>query len=169
MDYQSYESELFPENEVVVEKEVSIRIPNKDDLLELTNMQNSMNRDILNIMDSDELWSNKCKDSYFNIVDEDFIYDILYSMFIIEKDGNVVGFAQFKTQDVNLHIMQMYVKDEYRRQGISNKSLKLIEDYAISKNLKCLSISCIKSNKPALESYEKSGYREYHVSLIKNL
>lgn len=75
-------------------------------------------------------------------------------------DKNPVGCGAIKEYDkITVEIKRMFVKPEYRRQGIANLILKELESWAAELNyLECI-LETGKKQPEAIRLYQKAGYK----------
>ena len=72
------------------------------------------------------------------------------------------GFSTFAAKPlVNIH--DVYVKTEYRKQGISQALLKAVDDEARSRGCCKVTLECLSKNDVAINAYKKSGFHSYEL------
>ena len=100
-------------------------------------------------------------DDFWNI---DILKDELKSQnseFVCAKIGNkVVGFAGIKIVLDTADIMNIAVKEDYRRQGIATLLLNNILDICNEKNIKTINLEVNEENFSAIQLYQKFGFKE---------
>ncbi len=100
-------------------------------------------------------------DNFWNI---DILKDELKSQnseFVCAKIGNkVVGFAGIKIVLDTADIMNIAVKEDYRRQGIATLLLNNILDICNEKNIKTINLEVNEENFSAIQLYQKFGFKE---------
>ena len=110
----------------------------------------------IDINDLNEIF-NQYKDNYKPIVNE------FTKIYTYEIDNDVVGFIIFSIMYEKCEIIDIYVKDNYRRKGIAISLInEIIKDYDIE-NI-TLEVSSI--NDSAINLYEKVGFKK--VAIRKN-
>ncbi len=67
------------------------------------------------------------------------------------------------------HIFLLYVAPEHRRQGIGSALVTLAENWARERGDKQISLQVFTTNKPAVNLYEKLGYQNQSVLMVKSL
>ena len=67
------------------------------------------------------------------------------------------------------HISEIYVKDEYRRQGVGQKMLSFVEDFLKQRGVCGLDLEVYKFNTKALGLYEKQGFEEIKTYMHKEI
>ena len=110
----------------------------------------------ININDLNEIF-NQYKDNYKPIINE------FTKVYTYEIDNEVVAFLIFSIMYEKCEIIDIYVKDNYRRKGIAISLIsEIIKDYDIE-NI-TLEVSSI--NDSAINLYEKLGFKK--VAIRKN-
>ncbi|OWY68333.1 GNAT family N-acetyltransferase [cyanobacterium TDX16] len=71
--------------------------------------------------------------------------------------------------DRHTYIFLLYVKPEYRRQGIGKALMRYLEDWARTKGDRRIGLQVFQSNTPALDLYRKLGYQIQSYWMIKTL
>ena len=66
------------------------------------------------------------------------------------------NFSSFRGQR-GIHIDDIYIKDEYRKQGVGEAMLREIARVAFSRGLERIDFNVLEWNTPALKFYEKHG------------
>lgn len=98
----------------------------------------------------------------------------------IEKDGllvsvykgdRVIGFSiSYKKSSERLHIWNVGVLPEFRKQGVWRKMYEIIFKYSVDKNFRILSINTYKIKFPAMYSFlKREGFEEYETELRKGI
>jgi ribosomal protein S18 acetylase RimI-like enzyme len=83
---------------------------------------------------------------------------------IAYSDGNVAGFActqsymSFCYNVPHGEITEMYVREEYRGNGIANSLIECLEKELQSRGVKGIKILTSRENDAAIKSYTKAGY-----------
>lgn len=75
-------------------------------------------------------------------------------------DGSVIGYAGMYHILTEGQIMNIAVIPEYRRQGIAEKLLSVLEEYARDNDVEVLTLEVRKANAPAISLYEKLGFEK---------
>ena len=100
-------------------------------------------------------------DDFWNI---DILKDELKSRnseFVCAKiENKVVGFAGIKIVLDTADIMNIAVKEDYRRQGIATLLLNNIFDICNEKNIKTINLEVNEENFSAIRLYQKFGFKE---------
>lgn len=100
-------------------------------------------------------------DDFWNI---DILKDELKSQnseFVCAKiENKVVGFAGIKIVLDTADIMNIAVKEDYRRQGIATLLLNNILDICNEKNIKTINLEVNEENFSAIQLYQKFGFKE---------
>lgn len=97
---------------------------------------------------------NRAKYIQYNKVDD--IHDV-----VIAYDNDIpVGSASFKKyDDENAEVKRVFVKKEYRGQGISNELMKMLEQRAREKGFKYFILESGEPLISAMALYRKIGYK----------
>lgn len=149
---------------------VSFRKPTVEDMDEISNMMDEMDKFILSEYLKSPYAEGINKDSYSGKTTISDIEAIFKDLIIILKGEEVVGYVQFaKNSNENVHISSIYIKEEARGDGIGKRVLEFVELYAKKSGMKTVTIRCITTNVPAITLYKNFGFEEYHVSLVKIL
>ncbi|MBI5934834.1 MAG: GNAT family N-acetyltransferase [Chloroflexi bacterium] len=90
-------------------------------------------------------------------------------------DGKEVGYVWVGqarsafTGAMQAHILNIYVADEFRGQGIGAKLMAKAEDWACQQKLERIGLSVAAHNKPAAALYENLSYKIETLRMFKNL
>ncbi|MBC5793181.1 MAG: GNAT family N-acetyltransferase [Nanohaloarchaea archaeon] len=97
-----------------------------------------------------------------------------YETFLIEKDGNEIGFMNVKVEekttfkmDKCLDIVDLFIKEGFRGEGYGTKLVEKAEEYADKTGCDYITVSAEWKNKKAQEFYEKKGFKQKQVQFIK--
>lgn len=101
-------------------------------------------------------WS---KESFLNELSNDLAR--YYSAF--DNDGNLVGYAGCWQILEEVHITNIAVSPEFRRNKIGERLLKRIVDDCYKNKAKYITLEVRVSNKPAINLYEKYGFKSLGV------
>ncbi len=96
---------------------------------------------------------------------------------IAENDDKIVGFIKIKTFETlplvsNIKcslIGLMYVLPEFRRLGIASTLMNRVFEYVKSKGVTHVRLNVMESNIPAYNLYEKMGFVDYSIIMMKQL
>lgn len=125
-----------------------------------------------------DFWKDLAKKDTNHLIkggfDEDFLENGTIALAI--QDDIVIGFARFDVYIENwccvknAEIIDIYIKPEYRNQGIGTKLIEEIEKY-VKFNYKAskIRIAFIDGNKKAGKLYKKLGYKTNYTELIKEV
>ena len=92
------------------------------------------------------------------------------TIFMIECEGNIIGFANLMTiysvwsKGRALIIDDLYLQPESRGKGLGKRVMKEIENYAINKGYKRLQFMSEDTNPEAKAFYTKIGYKPVAMS-----
>lgn len=108
-----------------------------------------------------------------SIDNKDEILEVMYSyaeldltnhgidFLVAEVDSNAVGFISFCKNETKSSIQGLYIKEQFRKQGIA----KVLIEEAIKNLTSCHSIKVVASkvNSEAINLYESQGFKEVGV------
>ncbi len=85
--------------------------------------------------------------------------------------GLVAGYPEEELdfQDPYFYIAELVVSAAHRGQGVGSKLMHAIEDFARSKGCKRVGISVLFDNTRSHDLYQRLGFRDYVIELIKEL
>ncbi len=101
-------------------------------------------------------WS---KESFYNELSNDLAR--YYSAF--DTDGNLIGYAGCWQILEEVHITNIAVSVDFRRKKIGERLLKKIIDDCYKNKAKYITLEVRVSNKPAINLYEKYGFKSLGV------
>lgn len=78
---------------------------------------------------------------------------------VVKDDDNVIAYGGFAQVLDEAHIMNIAVKDSYRKQGIASFIIEKIVNLANEKNIYSITLEVRESNLPARNLYEKHGFK----------
>ena len=84
------------------------------------------------------------------------------NIIVYEDKNDIVGFLQYLKLYDTLEIINIFVKEEYRKQGIAKKMI----DYLTDESINHILLEVRKSNTNAIEFYKHIGFNE--IRTIKN-
>ncbi len=89
---------------------------------------------------------------------------------VAEDDGKLIGCASLSYIEVmptlkhptgiRAHLMNVYVKEEYRRQGIARQMIKLLIDEALLRGVTEITLDATEAGRPLYESLGFTGHTE---------
>lgn len=100
----------------------------------------------------------------FLAFDGDLAIGFVQGEVIIQDQEDLMEFKPL----VEGYMRDIYVREEYRGQGIGDKLLKMLEDYLKNKGCTQYELYVYHTN-PALNFYRKRGFTEQVFNLIKKL
>ncbi|SEL05661.1 Ribosomal protein S18 acetylase RimI [Aquimarina amphilecti] len=117
----------------------------------------------------------KEKISYYDL--SDYIKSDHTEVVIAEVGGEIVGSGYGQIRDRKDYFKQdrmgyigfMFVKDEFRGQGISQKIIRFISDWFTSQNITEIQLDVYDQNPSAIKAYEKAGFEKYLVRMRMNV
>ncbi|QAT42613.1 GNAT family N-acetyltransferase [Aminipila luticellarii] len=128
----------------------------------------SLNREFMayEIQDA-EFWNNTASNSDENFAQtfkEAFHHPELITLLMIEKEDGAIGFANVMTlfsvwsHGKALCLDDLYIKKEYRGNGVGRRVMKYIEEYGREHGFKRLQFQSEFTNPEAHKFYSKLGY-----------
>lgn len=119
---------------------------------------------------------DKVKKRYFYYLKKDLIFKDR-AIFIVIKNDKIIGMIlgkivntlsiiKFKKRG---YISNLYILPKYRRKGIAKKLVRELIEWFKSHNIKNLRLEVYSKNKPALNIYDKLGFKEYAIKMKKDL
>lgn len=95
---------------------------------------------------------------------------------VAENDSNeVIGYLYGYCLNTSSNIIStadiadLYIKEEYRHQGIGRRLIDDFKDWAITNDMKYITISAFEDNNQALSLYKKMGFDDYKKILLLDL
>jgi ribosomal protein S18 acetylase RimI-like enzyme len=91
---------------------------------------------------------------------------------IVLLDATVIGYIvlcfgyslEYHGRDSFLD--EFYLKEDYRRRGIGQRVLQLVEEEAGSLGIRSIHLEVVRRNEAAAEFYRKAGYRDHQHRLM---
>ncbi|MBT3582254.1 GNAT family N-acetyltransferase [Candidatus Woesearchaeota archaeon] len=95
--------------------------------------------------------------------------DLTHMWYVLEVDGNVVGYINGQLEKENVgHLDSLYILKSYRGKGYATAMVKKIKKWFKLKKVKFIDISVDAPNKPAQKLYEKLGFvKKTHIYGLK--
>ena len=101
---------------------------------------------------------------YPNFIDKDYS-----QLFIAVNDNEILGYTYVKiiTSDdspeiyTEASISGIYIKENFRRQGIATKLINEAKKWCISKGVIYFKLNVLEGNNPALNLYRKLGFTDF--------
>ena len=81
-----------------------------------------------------------------------------YTYFYIIKDSVKAGYIGLSKKKDYLFLSKLYIKEEYRHQGLGTMSFGFIKNYAESLNYTRIILTVNKNNKNTINAYNKWGF-----------
>jgi ribosomal protein S18 acetylase RimI-like enzyme len=96
---------------------------------------------------------------------------------VATNDGLIVGFAisgiaklpKYLLHDREVHIGDIFVKEDFRGKGIGSSLIKETEKWANEKGIFSLGLMCSVHNENARKAYEKNGFFAHHIKMSKKI
>ena len=96
---------------------------------------------------------------------------------VAESDGQVIGYILFRVRtDLPLSsphrmatIYDLYVRPDFRHRGVATKLLAEALEAMKSRGVTLVTITALVANEPALRLYRKVGFRDFRLTLVKEL
>ncbi len=102
--------------------------------------------------------------------------------YVAESNNKIIGFVigliykpskiqkiEVKRSWIRGDIAELYLENAYRKKGVGKILIKKVEEYLIRNKCEYISISVLAPNKSARMFYEKLGYYERTLELIKEI
>lgn len=115
------------------------------------------------------------KISYYDI--GEYIKSDHTEVIVAEIDGEIVGSGYGQIRDRKEFFKQkqlgyigfMYVKEEYRGKGISQKIIQYLYDWFKTEDLEEIRLTVYDKNPRAIKAYEKVGFKKHLIEMRINL
>ena len=78
--------------------------------------------------------------------------------YLIEKDGNAIGYVAFEPRASELFLSKLYVRTSERKQGYGRMALACAEAFARRRGLKTIFLTVNRNNTSSIRAYEKMGF-----------
>jgi ribosomal protein S18 acetylase RimI-like enzyme len=82
--------------------------------------------------------------------------------------AGLVGFASFGPEHEEMKLHKIYIHPDWQRRGLGSRLLKHVETEAMARGFKKLILGVNKQNRPAIEAYQKNGFR-IRTSIISQI
>lgn len=83
-----------------------------------------------------------------------------YTYFYIEQDNNIAGYIGLSKKEDYLFLSKLYIKKDFRHQGIGTQVFEFIKDFALKNNYKRIILTVNKYNSNTINAYNKWGFKE---------
>lgn len=91
-----------------------------------------------------------------------------HDLFVIMKSGDPVGFLHLNMRGSTVcWIEDVFVSEEYRRQGIASGAIALAEEILKKRGVKGVSMDVVPDNLPALRLYHRLGYDRLSIVTVR--
>lgn len=119
----------------------------------------------------------RCTDQYMKqIIEQEIVYqnEGTRVIFIAKFNESIVGTVEFVSTHrdreladgrVIAYLQGLDVDPQCRRQKIGTRLVNTVEQEALSRNFECLSVMVEPNNIPALNLYQKLGFKEFKRSI----
>jgi predicted acetyltransferase len=87
-----------------------------------------------------------------------------YAAILFEQDGAVVAYALYRVHPAEVHLRQLFVVRDRRRQGIGRRAIDILRSEIWPKT-KRLTVDVLTHNEPAIAFWRAVGYRDYSLTL----
>jgi ribosomal protein S18 acetylase RimI-like enzyme len=96
---------------------------------------------------------------------------------VAEKNGRLIGSGYARIEEAKHYLDHpkhaylgfMYVEPEYRGQGINNKIIDALMQWAISQGITESVLEVYYDNHPAIKAYEKSGFIKHLITMRRKI
>ncbi|RLE75019.1 MAG: hypothetical protein DRJ56_06410 [Thermoprotei archaeon] len=100
-----------------------------------------------------------------------------HQVLVAESNGQVIGYILFRIRtDLPLWsphkmatIYDLYVRPDFRRKGVATELLARALEVMRSRGATLVMITALVANEPALRLYRKMGFRDFRLTLVKEL
>lgn len=82
-----------------------------------------------------------------------------YSYYFISQNGENIGYFGISPKEDYLFLSKLYIKKEYRRQGIGESAFEKIKSIAKENNLNRIILTVNKYNTNTIKAYDKWGFK----------
>ena len=107
---------------------------------------------------------------------KDRLKDESYEFFFLEQDGKEIAYISLErgerpTRELGkyIEVIGLYVKEEYRGEGIGTQLMSKARRYAEEKEADYMTVSAEWKNEKAREFYLKNGFEEKKVKFVRML
>lgn len=83
-----------------------------------------------------------------------------YTYFYIEQDNNIAGYIGLSKKENYLFLSKLYIKKDFRHQGIGTQIFEFIKDFALKNNYQRIILTVNKYNSNTIKAYNKWGFKE---------
>ncbi len=91
-----------------------------------------------------------------------------HDLFVIMKSDQPVGFLHLNMRGSTVcWIEDVFVSEEYRRQGIASGAIALAEEILKKRGVKGVSMDVVPDNLPALRLYHRLGYDRLSIVTVR--
>ncbi len=113
--------------------------------------------------------------SYYDI--KSYVTATDTEVIVAEHEGEIIGSGYGQIRNRKGYFIQeqlgfigfLFVKNEYRGQGINQKIIKALCDWFSSKNIEEIRLKVYDKNPRAIRAYEKSGFEKHIIEMRYNL
>lgn len=106
-----------------------------------------------NLINYDEFWTNAVLEDEFN--NENSKYFVA-----IDENDEIIAFGGLWFNIDEVHVMNIAVKKEFRRQHVGTELLEFLVAEAKKENKNCITLEVREDNVPAIELYKKLEFDE---------
>lgn len=92
-----------------------------------------------------------------------FENDPFSSVFVYEKDNNIIGFISYSVAYERAEINYIYVSGEYRNNGIASEMMEFCIEDVIKRGCVNITLEVSSENKAGIKLYEKYGFSQAAV------
>lgn len=83
-----------------------------------------------------------------------------YTYFYIEKNNKIAGYIGLSKKEDYLFLSKLYIKKDFRHQGIGTQVFEFIKEFALKNNYKKIILTVNKYNTNTIKAYYKWGFKE---------
>jgi len=89
-----------------------------------------------------------------------------YKYFVIKRNNSIAGFAEIWKSVDDIHIIDIVVRKNLRKQGIGSILMEKLIKVAKQEEMESITLEVMCTNNPAIKLYEKFGFK--NVGIRKN-
>lgn len=151
---------------------IIIRDVKKEDIPEIVDIKINGWKNAYKGIISDDILNSMKKEENIKRIEENYTK---YGFIVAVLNNNVVGFCSYVdsnkyTKDISnidSEILSLYVRPEFKYNGIGTKLFKYVIDELREKNKSKMILWCLKENEPSKKFYEKMGGKIITTRMIE--
>lgn len=96
---------------------------------------------------------------------------------VATKDSHIIGSAYITIKEARPYVNHthygylgfMFVKPEFRGQGINKRIIEQLKNWALQKDIHVLRLDVYNDNVPAIAAYEKAGFSRHLINMSMDI